>query len=177
MPLISSLDTPQPLLGRHELTSIFSNFIDIWNFHRSFFTSLTSLLSDASDPPPPLSPVLMSHFPYLSLYTLFVTSFPTVLTSLSNLMNASPMFSNFIHKQEADPRCGKLGLRDWLLTIVQRCPRYLLLLKVRPFCSVFRFLTYSVQDLISCTDPLDPEHGALTAVYTLLSKSGLFLSK
>ena len=45
-------------------------------------------------------------------------------------MNTSPAFSNFIHTQEADPRCGKLGLRDWLLTIVQRCPRYLLLLKV-----------------------------------------------
>ena len=72
----------------------------------------------------------MSHFPYLSLYTPFVTSFPTVLTSLTNLMNTSPTFANFIHTQEADPRCGKLSLRDWLLTIVQRCPRYLLLLKV-----------------------------------------------
>ncbi|KAF8586112.1 hypothetical protein K439DRAFT_1646365 [Ramaria rubella] len=153
MPLISSLDTPQPLLGRPELTSIFSNFIDIWNLHRSFFTSLTSLLSSTSDPPP-LSPILMSHFPYLSLYTPFVTSFPSVLSSLSNAIATNSAFANFIHTQEADPRCGKLGLRDWLLTIVQRCPRYLLLLK----------------DLIGCTDPTDPEHGALTAVHTLLSK-------
>ena len=144
MPLISSLDTPQPLLGRPQLTSIFSNFIDIWNFHRSFFTSLTSLLSDIPDPPPPLSPVLMSHFPYLSLYTPFVTSFPTVLTSLSNLINTSPAFSNFIHTQEADPRCGKLGLRDWLLTIVQRCPRYLLLLKVGPILVYVQFLIFLI---------------------------------
>jgi hypothetical protein len=41
-------------------------------------------------------------------------------------------FANFIRTQEADPRCGKFGLRDWLLTIVQRCPRYLLLIKVMP---------------------------------------------
>ena len=58
-------------------------------------------------------------------------------------------------QQEADPRCGKLKLRDWLLTIVQRCPRYLLLLK----------------DLISCTDPDNPEHAQLVAVHTLVSKS------
>lgn len=58
-------------------------------------------------------------------------------------------------KQEADPRCGKLKLRDWLLTIVQRCPRYLLLLK----------------DLIGCTDPEDPERMSLMAVHTLVSKS------
>jgi len=153
IPLISSLETPQPLLDRAELTSLFSNFIDIWNLHRSFFTSLTTYLTDITNPPP-VSPVLMSHFPYLSLYTPFVTSFPTVLTSLSNLMATSPPFAQFIITQEADPRCGKLGLRDWLLTIVQRCPRYLLLLK----------------DLINCTDRTDPEYRALTTVYTLLSK-------
>ncbi|KAF8515818.1 hypothetical protein BU17DRAFT_76769 [Hysterangium stoloniferum] len=152
-PLVSSLDTPQPLLDRSELTAIFSNFIDIWNLHRSFFTSLSSLVSGTIDPPP-LSPVFISHFPYLSLYTPFVTSFPAVLSSLSSLMAHSQTFANFVRTQEADPRCGKLGLKDWLLTIVQRCPRYLLLLK----------------DLISCTDPSDPEHSSLTTVHSLLSK-------
>jgi hypothetical protein len=34
-----------------------------------------------------------------------------------------------VAKQEKDPKLGKLKLRDWLLTVVQRCPRYLLLLK------------------------------------------------
>ncbi|KIJ53730.1 hypothetical protein M422DRAFT_201968 [Sphaerobolus stellatus SS14] len=154
-PLISSLETPQPLLGRSELTTLFSNFIDIWNLHRSFYTSLSTHLKDTeSMDPPPLSPVLMSHFPYLSLYTPFITSFPTVMSSLSSLMAINPAFSQFIRTQEEDARCGKLGLRDWLLTIVQRCPRYLLLLK----------------DLINCTDRSDPEHGSLTAVHTLLSR-------
>lgn len=143
-----------------ELTSIFSNFIDIWNLHRSFYSSLSTLLNASTSTlgeqdVPPLSPVLHSHFPYLSLYTPFVSSFPDALSSYSTLLAKNHAFAAFMTTQEADPRCGKLKFRDWLLTIVQRCPRYLLLLK----------------DLIQCTNPDDPEYASLTAVHTLVSKS------
>ena len=144
---------------------MFSNFIDIWNLHRAFFSSfnehlrlndnpepVTQLLSNS---PPQLSPVLLSHFPYLSLYTPFVTSFSASSAALTTLINTNAAFAAFIARQEADPRCGKLKLRDWLLTIVQRCPRYLLLLK----------------DLINCTDVEDPEYSSLMNVHALVSRS------
>ncbi|KAI0249502.1 hypothetical protein BJV78DRAFT_1129549 [Lactifluus subvellereus] len=163
-PIIAALDTPHSLLDRADLTSIFSNFVDIWNLHRAFFSSLNEHLHtfatpDApvqlpSSPPPRLSPVLLSHFPYLSLYTPFVTSFSASLATLTTLFNTNSAFSAFVARQETDPRCGKLKLRDWLLTIVQRCPRYLLLLK----------------DLINCTDTEDPEYASLMSVHTLVSK-------
>ncbi|KAH8094682.1 hypothetical protein BXZ70DRAFT_947084, partial [Cristinia sonorae] len=163
-PIIASLDTPNPLLDRGELTAVFSNFIDIWNLHRSFFSSLTNYLHTSSSqspdiPAPPLSPILLSHFPYLSLYNPFITSFPDMLSSYTTLLSKNASFASFIATQEADPRCAKLKLRDWLLTIVQRCPRYLLLIK----------------DLIGCTDSDDTEHASLTQVHTLVSKitSGL----
>jgi FYVE/RhoGEF/PH domain-containing protein 5/6 len=154
-PVIASLDTPHPLLERTELTSIFSNFIDIWNLHRAFFQALSTLLTAAGGTPPPLSALLLAHFPYLSLYNPFVTTFPAAMASLGTLQMSRPAFAAFVAKQEASERCGRLKLRDWLLTIVQRCPRYLLLLK----------------DLIGCTDPEDSEHASLTAVHTLVSKS------
>ncbi|ESK93148.1 rho guanine nucleotide exchange factor [Moniliophthora roreri MCA 2997] len=192
-PIIASLDTPTPLLDRSIMTAVFSNFIDIWNLHRSFFSSLNSLLfrhnhvpesgdSTSEAPVPitstvtlitniPLSPLLLSHFPYLSLYTPFITSFPMTLSTLTTLITPpssfssssassksgveyNPQFAAFVKQQESDPRCGKLKLRDWLLTIVQRCPRYLLLLK----------------DLISCTSPDDPERVQLENVRTLVAK-------
>ncbi|KAI0713184.1 hypothetical protein C8T65DRAFT_574051 [Cerioporus squamosus] len=164
-PIIASLDTPHPLLTRAEITSIFSNFIDIWNLHRSFYTSLTAFLNSSAcirpqDPSPPLSPVLLAHFPYLSLYTPFVSSFSEALASYASLLRSNSPFAAFIAQQEADPRCGKLKFRDWLLTIVQRCPRYLLLLK----------------DMISCTDSEDPEYASLTAVHTLVSKITMSLN-
>ncbi|KAJ7691928.1 hypothetical protein B0H17DRAFT_1330923 [Mycena rosella] len=177
-PIITSLETPQPLLQRSDLASVFSNFVDIWNLHRAFFASLSDLLSiDASSStptlladPPPLSPVLLSHFPYLSLYNPFVTAFPSTISSMSNLVSPptarhpnpqySPAFAAYLLAREADPRCARLKLRDWLLTIVQRCPRYLLLLK----------------DLVGCTDPDDPEHAQLTAVHALVAKITLTLN-
>ncbi|KIM44782.1 hypothetical protein M413DRAFT_25208 [Hebeloma cylindrosporum] len=183
-PIITSLDTSEPLLNRSALTTIFSNFIDIWNLHRSFLSSLTSLLdplrsqppsptpstSLSGDSPPELSPLLLSHFPYLSLYTPFVTAFPSTISALNELITPpsttrpnphyNQRFATFLIAQEADPRCGKLRLRDWLLTIVQRCPRYLLLLK----------------DLINSTNRENPEHTQLTAVHTLVSKITLSLN-
>lgn len=159
-PIIASLDTPNQLLDRSELTSVFSNFIDIWNLHRSFYSSLSSLLNTSTSAvpdhdTPPVSPILLSHFPYLSLYTPFVSSFADALSSYNDLLIKYPNFASFMTTQEADPRCGKLKFRDWLLTIVQRCPRYLLLLK----------------DLISCTDRDDTEYNSLIAAHTLISKS------
>lgn len=177
-PLIASLDTPYPILDRGALTSIFSNFIDIWNLHRSFFSSLTSHLypiptcdsaSSLAADSPPLSPVLLSHFPYLSLYTPFVTAFSSTISSLQTLTaiptasrpnpNYNHTFHRFVATQEADPCCGKLKLTDWLLTVVQRCPRYLLLLK----------------DLIACTDD-EYERAQLDSAYALVSKITLSLN-
>ena len=158
-PLITSLDGPSPLLERTELTSVFSNFVDIWNLHRSFSESLHSLLANfLANPhdtlPPPLSPILISHFPFLSLYTPFVTTFPNLINKLASLLETNTAFLMFIKTQEEDVRCGKLKLQDWLLTIVQRCPRYVLLLK----------------DLIDCTDVHDPEHTRLVAAKATLTR-------
>ncbi|KZS93365.1 Dbl homology domain-containing protein [Sistotremastrum niveocremeum HHB9708] len=160
IPLVLSLNTASPILSRTELTSVFSNFVDIWNLHRSFCSSLASVVappehqpSDTYDPAP-LSPIFTSHFPYLSLYTPFVTSFPDALASLSALMSSNNAFSYFIRKQEEDQICGKLGLRSWLLTIVQRCPRYSLL----------------INDLLHCTPEADPEHAELISVHNLVLK-------
>ncbi|KZP11136.1 hypothetical protein FIBSPDRAFT_837909 [Athelia psychrophila] len=157
-PIISSLDTPHPLLSRDELTSVFSNFIDIWNFHRSFVSSLSDLMAEAT--PPPMASTLLSHFPYLSLYSPFVTSFPAAMVALNSLQAANTQFRGFVAAQEANPQCGRLRLRDWLLTIVQRCPRYLLLLK----------------DLISCTDPDGAEYTQLVSAHTLVSKITISLN-
>jgi len=76
------------------------------------------------------------------------------------LIATKPDFAAFILKREADPRCGSLKLRDWLLSIIQRCPRYLLLLK----------------DLISCTSVDDPEHAPLVAAHKMVSKSTFYSS-
>ncbi|KAJ3918886.1 hypothetical protein F5877DRAFT_41611, partial [Lentinula edodes] len=168
LPILNSLDRPTPILERPLLTAVFSNFVDIWNLHHSFYSELTRLFY-ASEPklfpssPPPLSPVLLTHFPYLSLYTPFITAFPQILSALNTLLTPTHYYrqraqaqTHFVATQEKHPRCGKLQLRDWLLTIVQRCPRYLLLLR----------------DLLSCTPgeaplPEEGKEGLLSISFTV----------
>ncbi|KAG1846121.1 amidase signature domain-containing protein [Suillus tomentosus] len=117
---MASLDSSRPLLTRMELTTIVSNSIDIWNFHHAFSSALTALLHpslshlDVPNPnPPPLSALLLSHFPYLSLYTPFITAFPS---SISFLSRSSAPYALYLRTQERDPRCGQLKLTDWLLS-------------------------------------------------------------
>ena len=85
------------------------------------------------------------------MYNPFVTSFShgiSLLTTLSiphrfnnsNLTTNGPKeydakFAAWLHGKEAEPICRKLKLRDWMLTIIQRCPRYLLLIKVLAYLS------------------------------------------
>ena len=93
--------------------------------------------------------ILLAHFPYLSMYNPFVTAFPSSLSLLTTLSTPSPSllhsafprpvssvrtydhsFATWLKMKEADPLCRRLKLRDWMLSIIQRCPRYLLLIKV-----------------------------------------------
>jgi len=192
-PLIRSLELPRPLLSRNQLNIVFSNFIEIWNFHKSFYAALYHLLAPSfrspsipipiptpipnspsqqrlspipnfTGPPSPGVPdLLLQHFPYLNLYHPFVTAYPTVMATLDNFTSPlsasySQPFAEFIKAQQYDHRCRPFGLRDWLLTLIQRCPRYELLLR----------------DLILHTDASDPEYQALEKVLMLVTKS-LFL--
>lgn len=125
-PLLSSLQTSAPILPRSELPKIFANFVDIWNLHRTAFLPALQGAGEGQ-----LGGVLVSHFPYLSLYNPFVTAFGTTLSTLAQHQASGGAFAAWLKAREADPACRNLGLRDWLLSIIQRCPRYLLLLKVR----------------------------------------------
>jgi len=182
-PLIRSLDQPRPLLSRNQLNIVFSNFIEIWNFHKSFYTTLYDLLTPSFRPssypmppspsqrlsaipkfteplPPGVVDLLSQHFPYLNLYHPFVTAYPTVMATLDNFTSPSSAsysqpFAEFVKVQQQDPRCRPFGLRDWLLTLIQRCPRYELLLR----------------DLIQHTDASDPEYKSLENVLVLVTKS------
>jgi len=161
-------------------------------FHQSFYATLCAVLGPhvkSAQPPsayvktsptrasivsdhnnvetsPDIAALLAQHIPFLSMYTPFVTAYPTIMVSLHNLTSAnsssySPAFALWLKEREQDPRCGRLGLRDWLLTLVQRCPRYLLL----------------VRELVNCTETTDPEFAELEEVAKMLerSKKGLFL--
>ncbi|CAE6536460.1 unnamed protein product [Rhizoctonia solani] len=114
-----------------------------------------STASESTEPAflPNLVSVLAQHVPYLRLYKPFVTGFPASMEKLAKL-SANESFRIWLKEKERDPACGMLGLRSWLLSIVQRCPRYLLLAK----------------DLEKSSDETDEGYSELSSVLALLAK-------
>ncbi|KIM31655.1 hypothetical protein M408DRAFT_327129 [Serendipita vermifera MAFF 305830] len=184
-PLIKASMEGKPLISPGQMSSIFSNFVDMLGFHQSFYATLSSVVGPhvpATQPPsaynmasptrgvfgnastnieapPAVAALLAQHVPFFSMYTPFVTAYPTIMASLHNLTSPhsssySAPFAVWLKEREQDPRCGRLGLRDWLLTLVQRCPRYLLL----------------VRDLANYTEPTDPEYSELEEVIKMLER-------
>ncbi|QRV94546.1 Lateral signaling target protein 2 [Ceratobasidium sp. AG-Ba] len=103
--------------------------------HSGFAPSTADLSSSAihetpepEQETPNITPLLAQHVPYLKLYKPFVTAFPASMERLAKL-SVNETFRLWLRERERDPACRMLGLRSWLLTIVQRCPRYLLLVK------------------------------------------------
>ena len=65
----------------------------------------------------------------LRLYTSYVNDFPEVLKTFHKLCRTSAEFTRFLKQCLQQPACGGLDLGAFLLTPVQRMPRYILLLK------------------------------------------------
>ncbi|KAG8687275.1 hypothetical protein FRC11_007493 [Ceratobasidium sp. 423] len=114
-----------------------------------------STTSESTEPAllPNLVSVLAQHVPYLRLYKPFVTGFPASMERLAKL-STNESFRIWLKEKERDPACGMLGLRSWLLSIVQRCPRYLLLAK----------------DLEKSSNETDEGYSELSSVLALLTK-------
>ncbi|KZO96815.1 hypothetical protein CALVIDRAFT_99813 [Calocera viscosa TUFC12733] len=165
IPLMESLETSRrPLVTRDDLNAMFSNFIDIWNLHRAILRSLDEAVSPGEQgrpTPPSLSSVMRSHFPYLSMYKPFVANFTSAMSTISHLQSTSPLFRAWLSDTERESKCGNLSLVAWLLTCVQRVPRYLLLLK----------------DLVACSDPTEEETEQLRRVFVMISKTAETLDR
>lgn len=78
---------------------------------------------------PRISSVLLGFLPYLSLYYPFITAFPTIPSTINEMYASNPKFAAFVRMQEEQVRCHRLGLCHWLLTVVQRIPRWTILIE------------------------------------------------
>ncbi|KAL7414029.1 hypothetical protein BDY24DRAFT_387305 [Mrakia frigida] len=113
----------------------------------------------AVPPPPvqviaPISKVLSEHAPFMSLYHPFISNFATSSKLLSDLRKEGGPFAKWLSERERHEGCKKLRLGDWLLSVVQRVPRYLLLIK----------------DLLKCTPEEDLERRELEKVLEVVDK-------
>ncbi|GAA5903941.1 hypothetical protein JCM5296_002462 [Sporobolomyces johnsonii] len=96
-------------------------------------TRTTSTRSARERRPPPAPPlrlgkVLLPILPFLKQYSLFVANFSGSLARLSALEQGSSKWKAFLEESKQVGQGGKIGLGGMLLNVVQRVPRYKLLL-------------------------------------------------
>ena len=144
-PLHASLTTSTPICDRRTLVEIFSNFADILTAAREMLRRLEvgsvgtmrarqradieiAVVRDGN-PGELLRPLV----PFLRCYALFLRNFPRALTRIDAEERSNERWRRCIAQQKIAGTANRLGLSAMLLQIVQRIPRYRLLLNVRGF--------------------------------------------
>lgn len=67
---------------------------------------------------------------FLQMYSAYMNEFKVAMTTLAKYDNSSIQFKELLLLCQHSPSCEGLSLASYLLTPIQRLPRYELLLKV-----------------------------------------------
>ena len=183
-PLLAALAAGQPIVSRSTVNCIFSNFVDILQLSRELLCRLEERLGDAQallraahagedivvaewDPwHDALGDLLVPIAPFLKMYSLFMKNFANAMESIEEERRTNERFSRFIH--DADRRVGAqqprtlgLSLDAHLLTIVQRVPRYRLLLR----------------SLLQATPTWHRDHAPLGETYAVVDYTAAYINE
>lgn len=153
-PLLASLQNAQPILSRTTLNKIFANFYDILQLSKELLFRLeerigrpVTLVSRANAEAPPealasewdpvhdsIGDLLVPILPFLKMYSLYMQNFSQSMQCIELERRNNDRFRAFLanaHHQHdhSSAHSLSLGLEAQLLNIVQRVPRYRLLLR------------------------------------------------
>ena len=78
-----------------------------------------------------LSPFLQSDSEFINVYSAYMNEFKVAMQTLARYEQGSPKFKEELQSCQQKHECEGLSLAAFLLTPIQRLPRYEMLLKVR----------------------------------------------
>ncbi|WFC97271.1 hypothetical protein MBRA1_003938 [Malassezia brasiliensis] len=183
-PLLRALDR-DAIVSRGTLNRLFANFVDILQLSRELLCRLeervgdpAALVAAAAAPAAPagaapewdpwcdlLGDLLVPIAPFFKMYTLFMQNFAGAMQCLADERATNERFAAFLQRAEADAAaCGggaELGLQAQLLTLVQRVPRYRLLL----------------QQLLHHTPTWHADHAPLRRTYELVDATAAAINE
>lgn len=180
-PLFSTPEAPGtsasgagPLLTKQVASEIFANFADIHGLAHRVLAVLEGVALSArlfdDDPDPdvtvsiPLGAALVPLLPFFKLYTLFTRNFNRSQSALvlhSSPTGPSPAFAALVAEQSTSGADEGLSLSHLLLSVIQRIPRYELLLF----------------QLLDLTPSFDPDFRHLTEAKAMVASVAAFLEK
>ncbi|ELT98341.1 hypothetical protein CAPTEDRAFT_204499 [Capitella teleta] len=123
------INTREKLVAEEEIKSMFPQIESILNLHSNFI--LPQLEARLLDPKAPtkIADIFCYHADFFKLYAEFTVAFPHKRERITNLMKRCPRIEEILSEIQMRPISERLSLFDHLMEIIQRLPRYMLLLK------------------------------------------------
>eukprot|EP00698_Gefionella_okellyi_P001171 TRINITY_DN11086_c0_g1_i2.p1 TRINITY_DN11086_c0_g1~~TRINITY_DN11086_c0_g1_i2.p1 ORF type:complete len:1784 (-),score=423.23 TRINITY_DN11086_c0_g1_i2:68-5419(-) len=141
-----------------DLDTVFASLRPLLEIHSAL---LARLLSNRTSLQPFLvGQVFIDIAANFEKYTAYVNTYNERLSVLGAALN-KPVFKEHVHALEASPRCGGLSLYSFLITPVQRIPRYQLLL----------------QDVLKCTPESHKDHALVKEALARVAAVGSLINE
>jgi len=67
--------------------------------------------------------------PFFKMFTMYLNNYEHAINLKCSLCDTNAAFNEFVNHAQCDPRCKAMDLNSFLITPVQRVPRYKLLLE------------------------------------------------
>jgi hypothetical protein len=136
------------ILDHADIHSQFLNWEPIVGLHKQLLEQLSAV--DASEVK--VGEIFKTYGYFFKMYMQYLSNFDVALTRRAHLMIENKRFEDFLQKALLDPRCKGAGIESFLVTPVQRIPRYRMLLE--------QILKYTPED----HDDLEDLHSSLAKV-------------
>lgn len=118
----------QKLLDNNEIKIVFSDIEALHGIHKQFLDQLRGRMAnwhiDQS-----LGDIFQLLLSFVPAYSTYVNNYDYASQLLNELRENRPALDTFLREQRANPRCLRKELQDFLITPIQRVPRYVLLLQ------------------------------------------------
>eukprot|EP00731_Ephydatia_muelleri_P001734 Em0001g1734a len=123
----SNRDNDKPVIPDEVLKQILSNIGSLVNLNSGLLNDLEVRMANW-DKDPRVGDIIASKAPYLKLYTEYISKFDKALKALEEAKKKYSQFAELLRDFETEPKCANLPLASYMLEVVQRIPRYKLLL-------------------------------------------------
>jgi hypothetical protein len=129
-PLEDAVETENEMLNRVQISLIFKNIPDIYEFSYKLHSELAVAFSQYDNEGPiPIATVFLNKFSDWKIYIKYVEDFHTASSTLENLKRSpqTDRFNRFMEQCEKSEECNKSHLKDLIVLPIQRFLKYRLL--------------------------------------------------
>ena len=159
-PLLASLATPKPLLSEADIRTIFGSIEIIYNVNMVLLELLSAKMRNWSSRQT-IGDVFVYMADWFRVYTDYINNYDQSQSTLLRCKEESPRFAQFLYERSMEPICALRGLESFLVTPIQRLPRYGLLLR----------------ELIKVTDESHPDHADLNSAVSRIDDITHYLNE